>query len=396
MQLNPNFANLAQSYLFTDIARRVAAYKEANPSADIIRLGIGDVTRPLAKPVVDALCSSIHEMGEAETFHGYGPEHGYSFLLEAIAGYYKTQHGVTLSPEEIFVSDGAKSDCGNILELFTSDNTVLMPDPVYPAYVDANVMDGRRIEYLSGTKENGFLPAPPEDKKADIIYICSPNNPTGAAYTKKQLAAWVRYAYANGAVILFDSAYECFVSDKNVPHSIYEVEGAKECVVEICSLSKTAGFTGLRCGYTVVPKGLRPAGADLRGMWSRRQQTKFNEVPYIVQKAAAAVFTPEGLKASFVNVDYYKKNAATIAKALDDAGVWYCGGVNSPYIWLQCPEGMKSWDFFDKLLNDAGVVGTPGSGFGKNGEGYFRLTGFGDAQRTEEAAQRLTSFLKKL
>ncbi|MDL2253799.1 LL-diaminopimelate aminotransferase [Ruminococcaceae bacterium OttesenSCG-928-I18] len=396
MQLNPNFANLSQSYLFTDIARRVAAYKEEHPNADIIRLGIGDVTRPLAKPVADALCAAGAEMADAATFMGYGPEHGYPFLREAIANYYKTKHGVTLSPDEIFVSDGAKSDCGNILELFTADNTALIPDPVYPAYVDANVMDGRRIEYVSGTRENGFLPAPPEGQKADIIYLCSPNNPTGAAYTKKQLAAWIRYAYSSGAVILFDAAYECFVSDKDVPHSVYEVEGAKECVVEICSLSKTAGFTGLRCGYTVVPKGLRPAGEDLRGMWSRRQQAKFNEVPYVVQRAAEAVFTPEGLKASFENVDYYKKNAAVIAKALDKAGVWYSGGVNSPYLWLACPGNLTSWDFFDKLLAEAGVVGTPGSGFGKNGEGYFRLTGFGDAARTEEAAQRLTAFLKKL
>ncbi len=396
MQLNQNYQNLAKSYLFIDMARRISAYKEANPTADIIRLGIGDVTRPLAKPVIDALQKATIEMGEAETFRGYGPEHGYAFLREAIMGYYQNKHGVSLEADEIFVSDGAKSDCGNFVELFTEDNVVLIPDPVYPAYVDTNIMAGRKIEYVKGTRENGFLPEPPKEVKADIIYLCSPNNPTGAAFTREKLAAWVNYAKACGAVILYDAAYECFVEDENVPHSAYEIEGAKDCVVEICSLSKTAGFTGLRCGYTVVPKALRPNGEDLHGMWSRRQQSKYNEVPYVVQRAAEAVFTEEGLKASFENVAYYKENAKLIAKVLDEAGVWYTGGINSPYIWLECPKGLKSWEFFDLLLEKAKLVGTPGVGFGAGGEGYFRLTGFGNAEQTKEAATRLAAFLKSL
>ncbi len=396
MQLNPNYGNLAKSYLFIDMARRIAAYKEANPEADIIRLGIGDVTRPLAKPVIDALQKASAEMGEAETFRGYGPEHGYAFLREAIAGYYKNKHGVTIENDEVFVSDGAKSDCGNFVELFTEDNIVLIPDPVYPAYVDTNIMAGRKIEYVQGTRENGFLPKPPQGKKADIIYLCSPNNPTGAAFTREKLAEWIAYAKSCGAVILYDAAYECFVEDADVPHSAYEIEGAKECVVEICSLSKTAGFTGLRCGYTVVPKELRPNGQDLHGMWSRRQQSKYNEVPYVVQRAAEAVFTEEGLKASFENVAYYKQNAKLIASVLDEAGVWYTGGINSPYIWLECPNGLKSWEFFDLLLEKAKLVGTPGVGFGNGGEGYFRLTGFGNADQTKEAAKRLAAFLKDL
>ncbi len=396
MQLNPNYQNLAKSYLFIDMARRIAAYKEANPTADIIRLGIGDVTRPLAKPVINALQNACAEMGEAETFRGYGPEHGYAFLREAIQGYYQDKHGVSLEADEIFVSDGAKSDCGNFVELFTEDNIVLIPDPVYPAYVDTNIMAGRNIHYVQGTRENGFLPAPPEGQKADIIYLCSPNNPTGAAFTREKLSAWVQYAKSCGAVILYDAAYECFVEDPDVPHSAYEIEGAKDCVVEICSLSKTAGFTGLRCGYTVVPKALRPAGQDIHGMWSRRQQSKYNEVPYVVQRAAEAVFTKEGLKASFENVAYYKNNAKLIAKVLDEANVWYTGGINSPYIWLECPKGLKSWEFFDLLLEKAKLVGTPGVGFGAGGEGYFRLTGFGEAKQTQEAALRLAEFLKQL
>ncbi len=395
MQLNPHFGRLAQSYLFIDIARRVAAFKEANPSADVIRLGIGDVTRPLAKPVVAALEKASREMGEAATFHGYAPEHGYPFLREAIQGYYSSKHGVALETAEIFVSDGAKSDFGNILELFSDHNTVLIPDPVYPAYVDANLMAGRSITYVQGNRENGFLPAPPSGG-ADIIYLCSPNNPTGAAFTRDMLAAWVRYAQENGAIILYDAAYECFVSNADVPHSAYEVPGARECVIEICSLSKTAGFTGLRCGYTVVPKTLRCGGQDINAMWSRRQQTKYNEVPYVVQRAAEAVFSPEGLAASFENVAYYKNNAQVIAKALDEAGVWYTGGVNSPYIWLACPGGLTSWEFFDLLLEKAHLVGTPGVGFGQSGEGYFRLTGFGEAAQTKEAARRLGEFLKSL
>lgn len=395
MKINPHYANLKSSYLFSDIARRVAAYKEKNPHADVIRLGIGDVTLPLAKPVVKALEAASAEMGEAETFHGYGPEQGYPFLRESIAAYY-AQRGVTLDLAEIFVSDGAKSDIGNILELFSPDNTVLIPDPVYPAYVDANIMDGRKIVYASANKQNGFLPMPDARVKADIIYICSPNNPTGAAYTKAQLAQWVEYALACEAVILFDAAYECFITSPDVPHSIFEVEGAKECAVEICSLSKTAGFTGTRCGYTVVPQALQAGGTNLNALWNRRQTTKYNETPYIVQKAAAAVFTPEGLAACHQNIVYYKNNASVIGKVLQDTGIWYSGGKNSPYIWMECPNGMGSWDFFDLLLEKANVVGTPGAGFGQNGEGYFRLTGFGGAAQTQEAAARLQKLLGSL
>lgn len=395
MKLNPHYQNLKDSYLFIDIAHRVAAYKEANPDADIIRLGIGDVTRPLAKPVVDALVAAAAQQGNAETFHGYGPEQGYDFVREGIAGYYE-KRGVKLAPEEIFVSDGAKSDIADILDLFERDNTVLIPDPVYPAYVDANIMAGRPIVYMPAGKANNFLPLPNPAQNADIIYLCSPNNPTGAAYTRAQLAQWVKYAYEKEAIILFDAAYECFVESDDVPHSIYEIEGGREVAVEICSLSKTAGFTGTRCGYTIVPQQLRPGGVSLNKMWSRRQTTRFNEVSYIVQRGAAAVFTETGLAASYENVAYYKNNARVIGKALDEAGVWYSGGVNSPYIWLECPGGLKSWDFFDLLLNKAGVVGTPGAGFGANGEGYFRLTGFGDATRTEQAAARLKELIKTL
>ncbi len=395
MRINPHFSQLADSYLFTDIAHKIAAYKQENPDADIIRLGIGDVTRPLAKPVIEAMHAAVDEMGKAETFHGYGPEHGYPFLRKAIAEYY-AKRGVELEIPEIFVSDGAKSDIANILELFEKENTVLIPDPVYPAYVDANMMAGRKIEYISATKENGFLPMPNPAQKVDIIYICSPNNPTGAVYTKEQLTQWVKYAYENGAVILFDAAYECFITDPAIPHSIYEIEGAKECAIEICSLSKMAGFTGTRCGYTIVPKALRPAGASLNSMWSRRQTTKYNEVPYVVQKAAETVFSGEGYKASLENVEYYTKNAQVIGKTLEEVGVWYCGGKNSPYIWMECPKGMKSWEFFDVLLQKGNVVGTPGVGFGSNGEGYFRLTGFGDAQRTIEAAARLKKVIQEL
>lgn len=395
MLLNPHFDDLQQSYLFTDIARRVAAFTEGHPAADIIRLGVGDVTRPLAKPVVEALQKAVAEQGEAATFHGYGPEHGYPFLRRAVAGYYQS-HGVTLEEDEIFISDGAKSDCGNITELFDPTAAVLIPDPVYPAYVDANVMAGRTVHYVRGTRENGFLPGPPAGQKADLIYLCSPGNPTGAAYTRPQLEEWVTWACERGAVILFDAAYESFIQDPDVPHSIYEVPGAKECAVEICSLSKTAGFTGTRCGYTVVPKALRPLGHSLRDMWSRRQNAKFNEVPYIVQRGAEAVFTPAGLSASLENVAYYKQNAAVLAAALQKAGVWYCGGQNSPYLWLACPGGLSSWEFFDLLLEKAHVVGTPGAGFGPGGEGCFRLTGFGDAARTKEAAVRLQNLLSTL
>ena len=374
----------------------MADYQAAHPDADIIRLGIGDVTLPLAKSVVQALHEASDEQGRKETFHGYIPsEQGYPFLREAIQRYYAGR-GVALDTAEIFISDGAKSDLGNLLDLFDVDNTVLVPDPVYPVYVTTTVMAGRRITYMPASAENHFLPMPDENTKADIVYLCSPNNPTGATYTRSQLKVWVDWANAHDAVILFDAAYECFVSEEGLARSIYEVEGAKTCAIEVCSFSKIAGFTGTRCGYTIVPQALARDGMNLNKMWLRRQTTKFNGVAYIVQRAAAAVFSEDGMREIQQNLDYYRRNAAVIAAALDEAGVWYCGGKNSPYIWLECPAGMGSWQFFDWLLDTAHVVGTPGEGFGRCGEGYFRLTAFGDAERTKEAAARILAALKTL
>ena len=394
MKLNKHYSELNESYLFSTIAHKVAAYQKANPDKDIIRLGIGDVTLPLAKSVTDAMLKAVEEQGKKETFHGYIPsEQGYEFLRSAIQKYY-AGHGVELDMAEIFVSDGAKSDLGNLLDLFDVDNTVLVPDPVYPVYVDDNVMAGRKILYMSASAENNFLPMPDDNVHADIVYLCSPNNPTGAAYTRDQLKAWVDYAKKNDAIILYDAAYECFISDENLARSIFEVEGAKEVAIEVCSFSKIAGFTGTRCGYTVVPTAL--AGGKLNKMWLRRQTTKFNGVAYVVQRGAAAVFTEEGMREIQQNLDYYRANAAVIAAALDEAGVWYCGGKNSPYIWLRCPNNMGSWEFFDWLLETANVVGTPGEGFGPCGKGYFRLTAFGDAARTKEAAARIKAALAAL
>ena len=396
MQLNPHYAELNESYLFSTIAHKVADYQKAHPDADIIRLGIGDVTLPLAASVTRAMHDAVEEQAHKETFHGYIPsEQGYGFLREAIRDYY-ADHGVTLDLSEIFVSDGAKSDLGNLLDLFSQDNTVLVPDPVYPVYVDDNVMAGRRILYLPANAENNFLPMPDAAPHADIVYLCSPNNPTGATYTVEQLKAWVRWAKQNDALILFDAAYECFVTEPGLARSIYEVEGAKEVAVEVCSFSKIAGFTGTRCGYTVVPQDIRQGDLSLNKMWLRRQTTKFNGVAYVVQRGAAAVFTPEGMREIRENLNYYRKNAAVIAQALDEMGIWYCGGKNSPYIWLRCPNHMDSWAFFDWLLENANVVGTPGEGFGACGQGYFRLTAFGDADRTKEAAQRIKAALAKL
>ena len=396
MQLNPHYAELNESYLFSTIAHKVADYQKAHPDADIIRLGIGDVTLPLAASVTRAMHDAVEEQAHKETFHGYIPsEQGYGFLREAIRDYY-ADHGVTLDLSEIFVSDGAKSDLGNLLDLFSQDNTVLVPDPVYPVYVDDNVMAGRKILYLPANAENNFLPMPDAAPHADIVYLCSPNNPTGATYTVEQLKAWVRWAKQNDALILFDAAYECFVTEPGLARSIYEVEGAKEVAVEVCSFSKIAGFTGTRCGYTVVPQDIRQGELSLNKMWLRRQTTKFNGVAYVVQRGAAAVFTPEGMREIRENLNYYRKNAAVIAQALDEMGIWYCGGKNSPYIWLRCPNHMDRWAFFDWLLENANVVGTPGEGFGACGQGYFRLTAFGDADRTKEAAQRIKAALAKL
>lgn len=388
MNINKNYLNLEASYLFSTIAKKVREYSEANPDKNIIRLGIGDVTLPLCNAVVNAMKSAVEEMGVQETFRGYGPEQGYDFLKSAIRDYY-AKHNVGLELDEIFISDGAKSDLGNILDILGTDNRVMVQDPVYPVYVDTNIMAGRKIVYSDSNESNGFLPMPDENVKADIIYLCSPNNPTGAVYTKEQLAEWIKYARKNNALILFDSAYEAFISDETLPRSIFEIEGAKECAIEFCSFSKTAGFTGTRCGYTVVPNALVYDDTKLNKLWLRRQTTKFNGVPYIVQKGAAAVFTEEGQKEIMKNIGYYKENAKIITDALDKLGIWYTGGTNSPYIWLKCPNNMKSWEFFDYLLNNVQIVGTPGSGFGNNGEGYFRLTSFGSREKTVEAMDRL-------
>lgn len=388
MNINKNYLNLEASYLFSTIAKKVSEYSEANPDKNIIRLGIGDVTLPLCNAVVNAMKSAVEEMGVQETFRGYGPEQGYDFLKSAIRDYY-AKHNVSLELDEIFISDGAKSDLGNILDILGTDNRVMVQDPVYPVYVDTNIMAGRKIVYSDSNESNGFLPMPDENVKADIIYLCSPNNPTGAVYTKEQLAEWIKYARKNNALILFDSAYEAFISDETLPRSIFEIEGAKECAIEFCSFSKTAGFTGTRCGYTVVPNALVYDDTKLNKLWLRRQTTKFNGVPYIVQKGAAAVFTEEGQKEIMKNIGYYKENAKIITDALDKLGIWYTGGTNSPYIWLKCPNNMKSWEFFDYLLNNVQIVGTPGSGFGNNGEGYFRLTSFGSREKTVEAMDRL-------
>lgn len=391
MKINTNYNNLKESYLFSKIAKKVNEYSLANKEAKIIRLGIGDVTRPLCNAVTEAMKNAVIEMGDEKTFHGYGPEQGYSFLKDEIKNYYALNK-IFLEEDEIFVSDGAKSDLGNILDLFDKNNTVLIPDPVYPVYVDTNIMAGRKIIYMNANEENGFLPMPDENIKADIIYLCSPNNPTGAVYNRNQLEKWVEYAVKNNSLILFDAAYEAFIKE-DLPRSIFEIENAKKCAVEFCSFSKTAGFTGTRCGYTVVPKELIFEDCSLNKMWLRRQTTKFNGVPYIVQKGAAAVFSKEGQNQIKENIMYYADNAKMIAELLDRKDIFYTGGVNSPYIWLKCPKSMGSWEFFDYLLEKANIVGTPGEGFGKNGEGFFRLTAFGSKENTKEAVERLEKLL---
>lgn len=396
-KLNENYQNVKDSYLFAEIARRVKVYEETHPekAADIIRLGIGDVTLPLTKSVIEALHEAVDSQAVSETFKGYGPEQGYAFAQEAIADYY-ARNGVEVKASDIFISDGAKSDTGNITELFAKDNVVLVPDPVYPVYVDTNTMDGKNIIYMNGTKENDFLPMPDENVKADIIYLCSPNNPTGACYNKEQLEAWVAYALKNDAVILYDSAYEAFITDPTLPRSIYAIEGAKKCAIEFCSLSKTAGFTGTRFSYTVVPEELvfetsNGGTLSLHNMWNRRQCTKFNGTPYIIQYAGAKVFTEEGMKECQENIGYYRENAHMIAETLEKKGISFTGGVNSPYIWFECPKGMESWEFFDYLLENAQIVGTPGAGFGENGKNYFRLTSFGKHEKTKEAMERFNT-----
>ena len=391
IKLNDNFDNIKESYLFSEIAKRVNKYSAEHPEAKIIRLGIGDCTLPLTKTVIDAMHKAVDEMGVKETFRGYPPEYGYDFLREAISKYYAS-NGVDVAADEIFVSDGAKSDCGNIVDIL-GDNTILIPDPVYPVYMDSNIMSGRKIELISGNQENGFLPMPNGlEVKPYVIYICSPNNPTGATYNKEQLGEWIAFAKKSGSLIIFDSAYEAFIKG-DYPHSIYAVEGTRECVIEICSFSKMAGFTGTRCSWTVFPKELEVNGKSVQKMWARRQATKFNGVPYVIQRAAEAALSPEGVKEAMANIDYYMSNGKLIGELLKEKGVWFSGGVCSPYIWLKCPNNMKSWDFFDMLLEKVQVVGTPGAGFGDEGEGYFRLTSFGSREATIEAIERLKTIL---
>lgn len=392
MKINEHYLELEDSYLFSTVARKQREYQQAHPEKKVIRLSIGDVTLPLAPVVIKAMEDAVKEMGSKATFRGYGPEQGYDFLREAVQAYYQG-HGVSLDVDEIFISDGAKSDLGNLLDIFSLDNTVMIPNPVYPVYQDTNIMLGRQVIYAEAGEENGFLPLPDPAVKADIVYLCSPNNPTGAVYSREQLAAWVDYAKKNDAVILYDAAYECFIRDDETPHSIFEIKGAKECAIEVCSFSKTAGFTGTRCGYTVVPMALVSGGTPLNHLWLRRQTTKFNGVPYIVQRGAAAVFTEEGQMQVREAVDYYRENAKIMVDGMKKMGIWFTGGVNSPYIWMKCPGGRTSWEFFDYLLENAGVVGTPGSGFGRNGEGYFRLTAFGDQAETREAMERMIALL---
>lgn len=394
-KINSNYNKLKTNYLFSDIARKIREYKLAFPEKEIIRMGIGDVTLPLVQPVVDALVKASTEMGNKATFRGYGDEQGYAFLQEVIKEYYEENCKVRLNTNEIFISDGAKSDIANFTELFSNDNTIIIPDPVYPVYLDSNLMFGRKILFINGNEENGFLPLPDKNTKGDIVYLCSPNNPTGAVYNHAELQIWVEFALKNNMIIFFDSAYEAFVSDKGLPRSIYEIEGANRCAVEFCSLSKTAGFTGTRCGYTIVPEDIIiDNNYSLNKMWLRRQTTKFNGTSYIVQRGAEAVFSKEGIAACKENIKYYMNNAKIIAKTLEESNVWFTGGINSPYIWLKC--GMDSWEFFDLLLKKAQIVGTPGSGFGKCGEGFFRLTSFNTRENTVEAMRRFKDFLREL
>ncbi|MCR4691117.1 MAG: LL-diaminopimelate aminotransferase [Lachnospiraceae bacterium] len=398
--INKNYLKLPGSYLFSDIAKKVKKFADANPEAEIIRLGIGDVTRPLAPAVIKALHAAVDEMGQAETFRGYAPDLGYEFLRDTIAREDFQKRGCDIAPDEIFVSDGAKCDCGNIQELFATDNRIAVCDPVYPVYVDSNVMAGRtgdydpttdrfgNVVYMTCSAENGFVPQLPEEKP-DLIYLCFPNNPTGAVITKNELQKWVDYANENDCVILYDAAYEAFITEENIPHSIYECDGAKNCAVEFRSFSKTAGFTGLRLGFTVIPKDLTCKGEKLHPLWARRHGTKYNGAPYIVQRAGEAIYTPEGRAQIMEQIGYYRENAKIILEGLQSAGYTVSGGVNAPYIWLKCPDGMSSWQFFDHLLQKANVVGTPGVGFGPGGEGYFRLTAFGDRDKTAQAVERI-------
>ena len=402
LKLNENYLKLPGSYLFAEIARRTAAYSAAHPDKRLIRLGIGDVTQPLPAACVEALKRAADEMGDKSTFMGYGPYEGYGFLREAIAAHDYAPFGAKITADEIFVSDGAKSDCGNIGDIFSEDCVVAVCDPVYPVYIDANAMSGRAGDYAHGkwsnivympcTADNGFFPALPE-RTPDLIYLCFPNNPTGMAATAGQLRPWVDYANEHGSVILYDAAYRAYISDPSLPRSIYEIPGAEECAIEFCSFSKTAGFTGTRCGWTVIPRALRRGGESLYDMWMRRQSTKFNGTAYVIQRAAEAVYTPEGGEQVRALVGYYMNNARVIREGLERAGLEVYGGTDSPYIWFRAPDGQGSWEFFDRLLTEANVVTTPGEGFGPSGEGFIRLTAFGDADDTREAVERVRAVL---
>lgn len=399
---NFNYAKLPGSYLFANIAHETAAYQEAHPEAKLIKMGIGDVTRPLAPAVIKAMHEAVDDLATPEHFHGYGPEQGYDFLREAILENDFKARGIEISLNEIFVSDGAKSDCGNIGDLFDVDNVIAVCDPVYPVYVDSNAMSGRageydaatekwsNIVYMPTTAENGFNPELPKEH-VDIVYLCSPNNPTGTVLSYDQLKTWVDYANETQAVIMFDAAYERFITEEGIPHSIFEIPGARTCAIEFRSFSKTAGFTGARCGYTVVPKDLVREGQNLNAMWNRRQTTKFNGASYVIQRGAAAIFTPDGSAQIDETIDYYRKNAHMIKEGLEAAGYEVYGAVNSPYVWCKTPDGMGSWDFFRKLLTEANVITTPGAGFGPSGEGYIRLTAFGSAESTKEALERIAN-----
>lgn len=391
---NTHYAKLKESYLFYHIAQKVAAFQAEHPERHLYRLGIGDVSLPLCEPVIKALYSAVEDQAHKDSFHGYMPECGAPFLREAISTHYRDR-GVKVDPDDVFVSSGASDELGDILDLFDRANTALIMEPAYPAYMDANVMAGRSILRLPSGMDNGFLPEPDENLNADLIYLCSPNNPTGAVFDRNGLQKWVDYANARGAIILFDAAYEAFISDPALPRSIFEIPGAKTCAIEICSLSKTAGFTGTRLGYTVIPSSLFRCGMNFHDMWVRNRTTKTNGISYIIQKGAAAVFTPEGQRAVQENIRVYKENAAAVTAALDQAGVWYTGGKNSPYVWMKCPGKKTSWAFFDDLLQKTGVIGTPGSGFGVCGEGYFRFSAFGDPADTRRAAAHLLAYLTK-
>lgn len=394
MKPNMHYTELKDTYLFNTIYRKTDEYLAAHPGERVLKLGVGDVSYPLCKKVIEALHEAVDDQSRIETFHGYMPEHGAMFLLEAIAKYY-SGWDVDMTTDEVFVSSGACDDLGDLLEMFDRDNTVLVIEPAYPEYVDTNLLYGRKVIHLPAGEGDGFLPLPDESIDADIIYICSPNNPTGSAYTREKLKKWVDYANKKDAVILYDAAYEIFIEEDDVPHSIYEIEGADTCAVEICSFSKTAGFTGTRVGYTIVPSKLERMGVNLNALWSRNRETRTNGISYILQKGASAVFTPEGQEQIHESISVYKKNAKVIMDAIDKCGFWYVGGKNSPYVWMKCPNSMGSWEFFDYLLNELQIVGTPGVGFGSCGEGFLRLSAFGDPDDTQEAAKRIVEHFAK-